>query len=334
MTWIIWIGLLGVIGLVGFVACLIGRGSNNPETKSLSGLGLILVPIVVVVLGVGSTIYASAHQVPAGYVGVVYQFEDIVGQTEAGLVWTKPWQSVTNANTQIQTLCFSDAEQAKCPDGAKQVGPGLDSFSEETQNVFIDAVLRISVDPEDVQGLYRKVGPNYVNKLIPGSIAQVFKDETVNYRAVDIAPNREAIRRDVENAIKRELNRFSISVDALLIENISFEQSFEDAIQAKQNASQEALREEELVKAETAKADQKIEKARGTGEAIRIEAVGQAKANELLAASLTPEVIQFEMIQQIVDDITIMLLPAGDGFLLDPSQLIGSASQPKPEGNK
>lgn len=237
-----------------------------------------------------------------------------------------PWQSLKNANTQVQTLCFAD-ETDKCPDGATHVGAGLDSFSEETQNVFIDAVLRIEVDPKDVQGLYRNVGENYVNKLIPGSIAQVFKDETVDYKAVDIAPNRKTIRTNVEKAITNELSRFSITVDALLIENIAFDPSFEAAIQAKQNATQEALKEHELVAAETAKADQKIAEARGTAEQTRIEAEGQAAANQLVTSSITPLLIQWQAIQKLADNIQIALLPAGNGLIIDPSQLLGGLQQ-------
>ncbi len=275
----------------------------------------------------------SLHIVPAGSVGVVYTFGDITGQTDAGLVVTFPWQDVEKANVKIQTLAFTDAED-EVPEGAQLVGSGLDSFSLETQNIFISAILRIKVSPDDVQLLYRTVGPDYINKLVPGVIAQTFKDETVNYSAIVIAPNREMIRANVEKAIAAELNRFSIDVDALLIENISFEASFEDAIQAKQDATQEALKEAELVAAETAKADQQIEAARGVATALVVEAEGQAEANRLLNESLTPILIQFAAVQKLADDLQIALIPSGEGIIIDPATLlgpIGPTSAPVPE---
>ncbi len=271
----------------------------------------------------------SLHIVPAGSVGVVYTFGDITGQTDAGLVVTFPWQDVEKANVKIQTLAFTDAED-EVPEGAQLIGGGLDSFSQETQNIFISAILRIKVSPDDVQLLYRTVGPDYINKLVPGVIAQTFKDETVNYAAIDIAPNREIIRANVEKAIAAELNRFSIDVDALLIENISFETSFEDAIQAKQDASQEALKEAELVAAETAKADQKIEAARGVATALVVEAEGQAEANRLLAESLSPILVQWQAIQRLADNIEIALIPAGEGIIIDPTTLFGQTPAPAP----
>lgn len=274
-----------------------------------------------IVFWVFVTLIISLHQVPAGHVGVVYEFGAIVGQTDSGLQVVAPWRSIKNATVQLQTLAFID-DTGKIPDGATRVGEGLDSFSQETQNVYIDAIVNIEVSPTDIQGLYRNVGPNYVSKLIPGRVSQIFKDETVNYNAVDIAPNREAIRANVEAQLVLELAPYSIDVRALLIENISFDAVFEDAITQKQVAQQNALRERELVEAEKAKADQKIEAARGEGERLRVEALGQADANRLLAESLTEPLIRFQALQKLSDNIRIALIPSGEGLIIDPTTLL------------
>ena len=268
----------------------------------------------------------SLHQVQAGEVGVVYTFGEITGQRAEGFQFTWPWQEIATGNVQVQTLAFMDHEtfdKMENKDDVTLVGDGLDSFSEETQNVYIDVVLRIKVSPENIQALYREVGPNYINKLIPGSIAQVFKDETVSYKAVDIAPNRELIRANVERAIEGELSRFSIDIDALLLHNIYFDKSFEDAILAKQNATQEALKEQELVAAETSRAAQVAAKALGESQRLITTAEGQAKANTLVNGSLTPLLVQFQAIQKMADDIKIMLLPADQNLFFDPATILG-----------
>ena len=325
MGWIVSIILAFIIcGVAHIVGRLVHRAgvADNDRSTAMAGTVVLYGAAVLFVLWVGlHTLFATVHIVPAGHVGVVYTFGGITGQTGDGLVITAPWQSVKRATTQVQTLCFMD-EGDKCPSGAKLAGAGLDSFSQETQNVFIDAVLRIRVSPKDVQGLYRGVGENYVNKLIPGQVAQVFKDETVNYAAVDIAPNREVIRANVEQQLEEELSRFSIDVDALLIENMVFEKEFEDAILQKQKATQEALKQQELIKAKEAEAAQKIAEANGTAEKLRIEAAGQAEANRLLSESLTPELIQFQALQKLADNIQIALLPAGQGIIIDPSTIL------------
>lgn len=327
MTWII----LTIIFVLGALAAWAVGGAvrndaqknnnDSDETMWARGIGFGI-PAIFALIWFIMTIAMSLHQVPAGHVGIVYTFGKITGQRDAGFQMTAPWQSLTQANTQVQTLCFFD-DAAKCPDGATEVAQGLDSFSKETQNVYIDAVLNIEVSPDEVQSLYTTVGSNYINKLIPGRIAQIFKDETVNYAAVDIAPNRELIRANVEGQLRKEMAPYSINVSALLLENITFDFEFENAITAKQVAAQEALKQEQLVAAERFKADQQIEAARGEAGRLQVTAEGQAAANNAIAASLTPALIQFQAIQKLADNVQIALIPSGQGVIIDPTTLFG-----------
>jgi len=320
--------LFGVVYIAGMFFSNYGNKNQEDDAKVTGRMLKIAAAGFFGLLFAATSLGGAIHTVDAGHVGVVKTFGKITGNQSAGLVLIWPWQNMEDATTQVQTLCFSK-DAKTCPDGATLVGGELASFSSETQNVFIDAVLRIKVDPSDVTGLYRDVGNGYINKLIPGSIAQVFKDEMVNYKAVDVAPNRETIRVNVEALITRELSRFSIDVDALLIENISFEESFELAIQAKQDATQEALKEQELVAAKEAKARQVVAEAQGEAARLITVAAGQAEANELISKSLTPELIQFQAMQKLADNIQIALLPAGQGIIIDPTTILGGKAAAK-----
>jgi len=51
---------------------------------------------------------------------------------------------------------------------------------------------------------------------------------------------------------------------------------------------------------------------------------GQASANRQLTESLTSEVIQWQAIQKLADNIEIMLVPSQQGMILDPSTLFGT----------
>jgi len=150
----------------------------------------------------------------------------------------------------------------------------------------------------------------------------------VKYRSVDIAPNREEIRQATGDALAIELSQFSITVHDLLIDNIDFRAEFKQSIEAKQIASQEALRQQELVAAREAEARQKIAEATGTAEQLRIEAQGQADANRLISSSLTPLLIQFQALQKLADNVSIALIPSGNGLIIDPASLLA----PVPSG--
>lgn len=287
-----------------------GTGVFRAILIALGGIGfLLLLPA------------SACHQVNNGNVGLVYEFGKIQGQTGSGLVWTAPWQNVKSANVQEQKLCFTDNE-AICEDGGKIVGEGLDSFSRESQNVFIDASLNIRIDPANIQNLYTNVGENYVEKLIASRVNQVFKDETVNFAAVDIAPNRDVIKDSVEKKLRDQLAAYSITLIGIFIDNIAFSPEFEASIEAKQVATQAALAAQERIKQSEAEAQQRIATARGEAESLRITAEGQAAANAELNASLTPALIQFQAIQKLADDISVIMVPSGSNFIL-PSSVFG-----------
>jgi regulator of protease activity HflC (stomatin/prohibitin superfamily) len=243
------------------------------------------------------TAVRTFHSVPAGHVGVVYQFGNIVDQTEAGLVTTMPWQNLREANVQVQRVQFEQ----------------LDSFSEETQDVFIGATINYQVNPNDIQDLYRNVGPDYFNKLVPNRVNQFFKDETVKYKAVRIAPNREAIRTNVAQRLKDELSPFSIQVDDLLIDNIKFSPEFTKAIEDKQIATQQAQAAQNRVRQAQFEADQAIERAQG-----------EATAYRLKRQTLTPLLVQQNAIDKLNPNVRVILLPSNSNFLLPGSLLEGS----------
>ncbi len=55
-------------------------------------------PIALGLLWMIVTFAMSFHQVPAGHVGVVFEFGGIVGQTGDGAQWVAPWRDVTKCN--------------------------------------------------------------------------------------------------------------------------------------------------------------------------------------------------------------------------------------------
>lgn len=279
------------------------RGAERAKlVRDKNSVGKIMMAtsiVVFVLLGAFITVVRSFHSVPAGHVGVVYQFNDIVDQTEAGLVTTLPWQSLRQANVQVQRAHF----------------PELNSFSQETQDVFMDATVNYRVDPKDIQDLYTEVGPDYFEKLVPTRVNQLFKDETVKYTAVQIAPNREQIRRNVAERLRTELARFSIFIEDLLIDNIRFSPEFTKAIENKQIATQDAQTARNRVEQARQEAQQLIEKAQG-----------EAAAYRLRQRNLTPLLVQQNAIDKLNPNVELIILPSGSNFLL-PSELLARGTQ-------
>ena len=315
MPYVIWMIVLTVI------AVLLFTGKRNlPEIRDYRQskvlyLASLLRPggFLILAVMVFSTFYASVHQVPAGHIGVVYEFGGIKGQIGEGLQFVAPWRDVLLANIQVQRRVFDK----------------LNAFSEESQDVFVRASLNVRVSPQTIQQLYRTVGPNFFNVLVESRGIQNFKDETVKYKSVEIAPNRENIRKAVRERLEKELSPFSIEVVDLLLDNIDFNPEFKKAIEDKQIATQRALEEQQKIEGEKHKAQQAIERAKGEGSAILFRAEKEAEANRKLAGSLTPELVRYAMVQKLSDKIQVMMLPSGQNFILDSDILRGAPREKK-----
>ena len=322
MPWFISVAFAVIICGVAF---LIGRAMRreaepgSPEADR--GLIVTVAAIIVFVLWVGAhTALTALKPIEAGSVGVVYQFGEIVGQKGEGLQFIAPWQELRTESIKVQRKRFDN----------------VSGFSRETQDVIVSTTLNYRVDPAAVQQLYRTVGPNWFDTLVEPRINQFFKAETVKYNTVDIAPNREQIRLDVQEKLDADLRQFSITVEDLLIDNIDFTTEFKQSIEEKQIAAQNALREQERISQRQAEAQQGIEsakgeaeqereRARGAADAIRIRAEAQAEANRLLDASLSQQVIQYLAVDKLTDDLDLALLPSGQGIIIDPAMLLSQA---------
>lgn len=303
-----------LIVVVGGIAWKIGKsvargtffvgasGAKDEKIGTACSSGAIYVtPVLVVVI----TLWKMLYQVPAGHVGIVYTFGGITGQRGDGLQCVAPWQSVEFATTRVVSHKFEN----------------LSSFSSETQDVFVDATINVQVSPQYIQNLYRDVGADYFNILVYPRVLQAFKDETVKYTSVNIAPNRETIRKKVRKQLTDELKEHSITVQDLLVDNISFTEKFQNSIEEKQSQTQLALAERAKVEGEKAKADQKIEAARGTAQSILVNAEKQAEANRKLAQSITPEYIQYLFADKLAPNVSVMMIPAGQQFIMGTDML-------------
>lgn len=295
------IGLLALTTSMGKAKKLRGiegaDGHFHGRSWSLTATAVVVLLLALNLLFAG---WSSTYQVPAGHVGIIYRFGAIVGQTGSGLQLVPPWESVVAANTQEQSRYYKE----------------LDSFSKETQNVYVAATVNFHVSPGKIQELYRTVGPNYANVLIDPRVYQDFKDATVQYSSVEIAPHRDDIRRSVRQRITDELKAHSIIVDDVLLQNIRFDRQFEASIENKQVQSQNALAAAEQVKVKHQEALQKIETAKGDAEASLIKAQKEAQANDVLTKSITPRLIKYLTVQKLAPDVRVMMVPTGNQFIL------------------
>jgi regulator of protease activity HflC (stomatin/prohibitin superfamily) len=278
------------------IIVFIGSIVYAKRSNTVGGLQAAL-PWACILLLLIVSVGTSIKVVPTGNVGIIYEFGSIVNQKSEGLNLILPWQDMKLADIRIQKYTYTN----------------LECFSSETQSLNMSLTVNFKVSPDIIQNLYRNIGPRYFEILIYPKIPQIAKDETVKFKAIDIAPNREALRIAMRDRLKNALQEYSIEVVDVLLENIDFSVEFKQSIELKQIATQKSLEEQEIVKQAKYKAEQVVARARG-----------EAEANLLISNSLTPAILQYTMIQKLSDKIEIMIMPSGQNFILDPSVLLSS----------
>lgn len=311
MAWLFLVILL-VIAWVVVSGLALSSGTDAAEKTG----GVVLATIVALLLIGGITAAFSIRSVGAGHVGLLKDSAGTyTGQVGEGWHFIHPMNtiqvvSVQNREFRASSKCY-DATWDRC----------LDAFTKDNNDVFVIATMNFHIDPDNVQSLYRTY-PNFEKTIMESRFAQVVKDETVKYTAEEIAPNRENIRLAVRARLVEELAKYSISADDFFMPNIEFRNELKAKFEEKAAADQTTQTQQRLVAAEQAKAEQRAAQAKGEADAIVNLAKGQAEANNLVAASLTPALIQFQMVQKLADNISVMMLPSGGNTLIDVSRLL------------
>ncbi len=108
------------------------------------------------------------------------------------------------------------------------------------------------------------------------------------------------------------MEKYGINIISVSIENLDFTDAFTDAVEAKQVAAQKKLQAEIEQSQKTMETEQQAERQRIQAEAeaavakieadaaayaTRVKAEAEAEANKLIAESLTPELIEFQEVQ-------------------------------------
>jgi regulator of protease activity HflC (stomatin/prohibitin superfamily) len=236
--------------------------------------------------------------VQAGHVGLVKTFSNYTGTLEPGWNIKAPWQSVEEADVRVQShQILMDGES----------GHGA-AVSAETQPVYAVVTLNYQLDPSRVLDLYKTVGPHYYESIIEPRVQQVFKSQTVEYRTVEVAPNREEIRRDTQQSLDSQLEQYGIRVSDFLINDLDFAPAFVDAITEKQVATQRAEAARAKVEQAKAEADQAVATAEGEAKSISIK--GKALRQN-------PEILELTAIEKLNPNVQTIYLPQAGNFIFN-----------------
>ena len=229
-------------------------------------------------------ITGSITVISEGRVGVKYRFGKIVETgMEPGMHFHLPF---------VETVKKIDVtEQVYIAD--------VSAYTKDTQTVrSLDIQLNYYYNRSELDNLIRTIGiHNVEDKLVAPNIISVLKNEVGKYKAEELIANRSLLEQATQEEISKILNKYGIIVSKISIQDIEFNEAFEQVVEQKVAAEQKAMtvQNETVQKEEEAK--QKVIAAQAEAEATLIKAEAEAKANKLLNESLSPNLISYYKIQ-------------------------------------
>ena len=146
-----------------------------------------------------------------------------------------------------------------------------DAASKDLQTVHSVVALNFHIDPDRVGNIYQDVGLQFRDRIIDPGMQEAIKASTAKFTAEELITKRELVRDEIKEVLKTRLKTQNILVDEFNIVNFEFSKNFNDAIEAKVTAEQQALAAKNKLEQIKFEADQKIAEARGKAEAMTIE---------------------------------------------------------------
>lgn len=145
------------------------------------------------------------------------------------------------------------------------------TYSKDGQIISVNYTINYQVNQSEVEQIFKEVNNDYeVRYVIPRS-KQYLKDVFSKYTAQGVIDNRGLIPTEVTALLATELSSKGITVSNVIIENLDFDDSYEQAIQNKQVQEQQALAQVNITKQEEEKKKQEILKAEALAEKTRLE---------------------------------------------------------------
>ena len=242
---------------------------SKPEGKKYGKFVIIAIIIFLLIV----VLFNSFSIVNEGYIGVKYRFGAITrADMTAGLNMHIPFiEEIVQVDTSEQVYAVT-----------------TDAYTSDTQSVqSLQLKLNYCYDSAKLSNIIRNIGiANVETKLLVPNVQKVAKDSIGKVKAEQLVQSRADVTAEIQNSLTEILSEYGIVVTAFAIENLNFDTAFEESIQAKVIAEQDALKMEYKTKAIAEEGKQTVIAAQAEADSKKIAAEAEAEAIRLIQEEL------------------------------------------------
>jgi len=154
--------------------------------------------------------------------------------------------------------------------------------SKDLQTVTAKIAINYHILPEQVIALYKEVGVDYAIRVMQPLEQEIVKATTSKFTAEELITKRELVREDIKSTLKERLAPRGIVVEEVSITNFDFSKSFNEAIEAKVTAEQQALAAKNKLEQIKFEAEQKVTSATAEATSLRIQSEALKESKDIL----------------------------------------------------
>lgn len=255
-----------VIGILLIIAAIALPFITHSMGYKGGGIGSVIALVLAVVVVAVSCI----STVPTGHTGILSTFGRVEEKSlPNGMNFHAPWQDITT---------MTNKEQKSTNNGV--------CFSKDSQEVTYIYTTKHSLLPSATPNIYKTVGLDYYDILLKKQIENTIAIEFGLVEAENMTALFAQLQASVNKSVKAYAEGYGIIID-VVIDDFDFTDAYTNAIEAKQVAEQEALRDKTQQQMETERARQQAERtkiqAENDAEIRRINAEAEAEANKVKA---------------------------------------------------
>lgn len=218
---------------------------------------------------------SACTQIDTGYRGVETHFGKVVSTSlPEGLYWYMPF-----FGTSYEQM---DTRQQKW-------GADTETYTKDVQKADISFVMNYHLNPAKAHIMYARVGEEWKDNIIPQMTAQAIKNEFGRWDAVRVVENRGTVADNIEIKLRAALAKQDVVLDSFDLVNVKYTGQFEQAVEQKQVAVQNAAKELNNTVAVTERGKQAVITAQANATALKA-------TSDALEAN--PKLIEYEAIKK------------------------------------